>query len=111
MAGPPFVNYLKWDTVNNAVIFSNCVPTTSRVITTGSSILTGQMEPFRAVKIVLKGDHSNLKEAWEKAMAYIPEKGLGANVNGPNLEVYVTDPSNFPNPADWLTEIYIAINE
>jgi hypothetical protein len=111
MAGPPFVNYLKWDTVNNAVIFSNCVPTTSRVITTGSSILTGQMEPFRAVKIVLKGDHSNLKEAWEKAMAYIPEKGLEANVNGPNLEVYVTDPSNFPNPADWLTEIYIAINE
>ncbi len=111
MAGPPFINYLKWDTDNNAVIFSSCVPTTSRVITTGSTILTGQIEPFRAVKVILKGDYSNLKEAWEKAMAYIPEHGLEVNVNGPNLEVYVTDPINYPNPADWVTEIYIAINE
>ncbi len=111
MAGPPFVNYLKWDPENNAAIFSCCVPTTSRVITTGSDILTGQMEPFKAVKAVLKGNYSNLKEAWEKAMAYVPEKGLEAAENGPNLEVYVTDPLNYYNPADWVTEIYVAIKE
>lgn len=111
MAGPVFVNYLKWDTENNAVIFSCCVPTTSRVITTTSDILTGQLEPFRAVKATLKGDYSNLQEAWDKVTAYIAEHGFEANENGPNLEVYVTDPMNYPNPADWVTEIYIAIKE
>jgi len=111
MAGPPFVNYLKWDTENNAAIFSCCVPTTSKVITSSSDILTGQLEPFKAVKAVLKGDYSNLKEAWEKAMAYVPEHGLETSENGPNLEVYVTDPLNYYNPADWVTEIYIAIKE
>jgi predicted transcriptional regulator YdeE len=93
------------------VIFSTCVPTTSRVITTSSDILTGQLEPFRAVKGTLKGDYSNLQEAWDKVTAYIPEHGFEANENGPNLEVYVTDPMNNPNPADWVTEIYIAIKE
>jgi effector-binding domain-containing protein len=111
MAGPAFVNYLKWDTENNAVIFSCCIPTTSRVITTSSDILTGQLEPFRAVKGTLKGDYSNLQEVWDKVTAYIPEHGFEANENGPNLEVYVTDPMNNPNPADWVTEIYIAIKE
>ena len=111
MAGPPFINTLKWDTENNAAIFSCCIPTTFRVITTDSDILTGQMQPFKAVKTTLKGDYSNLKEAWNQTMAYISDKGLEASENGPNLEVYVTDPTNYPNPADWVTEIYVAINE
>ena len=111
MAGPPFINYLKWDTENNATIFSCCVPTTAQVITTNSDILTGQMEPFKAVKAVLKGDYSNLKEAWDKVMAYLPEHSLEATENGPNLEVYVTDPVNVPNPAGWITEIYVGVKE
>jgi len=50
-----------------------------------------------------------LKEAWEKAMTYISDQGLEASENGPNLEAYVTDPMDYPNPADWVTEIYVAI--
>ena len=111
LAGPPFINYLKWDTENNAAIFTCCVPTTSKVITTNGDILTGQFESFRAVKAILKGDYSHLKEAWDKAMAYLPEHGLEVAENGPLLETYVTDPQNYPNPADWITEIYIAIKE
>jgi effector-binding domain-containing protein len=110
-AGPPFINYLKWDTENNAAIFTCCVPTNSQVITTDENFLTGQLESFRAVKVILKGNRSNLKEAWEKAEAYINKNGLEASENGPNLETYVTDYMNFPNPADWVTEIYIAIKE
>ena len=29
--------------------------------------------------------------------------------NGPMLEAYLTDPMSKPNPADWITEIYIAV--
>ena len=110
-AGPPFINYLIWDTENNATIFTCCVPTTSKVITTDENFLTGQIESFRAVKVILKGNYSNLKEAWEKAKTYIEKNGLEASENGPNLETYVTDSMNFPNPADWVTEIYIAIKD
>lgn len=109
MAGAPFTSFLTWDEENNTTTFSACVPTTDRVITTNDEIVTGQMEPFKAVKTVLKGDYDNLKEAWEKAMAYIPANGLEFAESGPMLEVYLTDPSQEPNPANWVTEIYIAV--
>ncbi|WP_282149300.1 SRPBCC family protein [Algibacter lectus] len=108
-AGKPFVNYHQWDEENNAVMFSCCVPTTEKVISNDSDILTGQLLPFKAVKTVLKGNYTNLKEAWEKGMNYIPENGLEALENGPTIEVYSNLAENNPNPAKWLTEIYIAI--
>ncbi|MBU3822446.1 SRPBCC family protein [Flavobacteriaceae bacterium XHP0103] len=110
MAGAPFVNYIKWDEANNAAIISCCIPTTEKVITTDSGILTGQLLPFKAVKTTLKGNYTNLDEAWDTARNYIPQNGLEFAENGPVLEVYPTDPKNYPNPADWVTEIYIAVN-
>jgi len=109
MAGAPFTNYHKWDEENNAVMFSCCVPTTEKVISSEPDILTGQLKPFKAVKTTLKGDYINLKEAWEAVMTYIPENGLEFTENGPMLETYLTDPMKTPNPADWITEIYIAV--
>ena len=109
MAGAPFANYISWDEKNGTTTFSCCYPTTDKVITTSDEILTGQLEPFKAVKTVLKGNYENLKEAWDKAMAYIPANGLEFAENGPMLEVYLTDPSQEPNPANWITEIYIAV--
>ena len=109
MAGPVFVIYHKWDLENNAVIFSCCVPTTNKVITTESSILTGQLEPFRALKTTLKGNYSNLKEAWDKTMLFIQNNDIEVTETGPMLEVYVTDPMVIQNPAEWITELYVAI--
>jgi effector-binding domain-containing protein len=109
MAGAPYILYHKWDEANNAVMFSCCVPTTARVITTGDNILTGQLAPFKAVKTTLNGDYSNLKEAWEKATKAITESGLEQDNNGPNIEAYLNSPMNTPNPADLKTEIYIAV--
>ncbi|WP_040282437.1 SRPBCC family protein [Psychroserpens damuponensis] len=110
MAGKPFVMYHKWDTENNTVMFSCCIPTTFKIETTNSNILTGQLEPFKAVKTVLKGDYSNSQEAWSKAMSYIKENSLVQPITGPALEVYVTDPMSTPNPANWVTEIYLAVD-
>ncbi|MDO5969921.1 GyrI-like domain-containing protein [Flavivirga aquimarina] len=109
MAGAPFTYYHKWDEKNNAVMFSCCVPTTTKVVSTESDILTGQLESFKAVKTTLKGNYENLKEAWESVMAYIPENGHEFTEKGPMLETYLTDPMSTPNPADWITEIYIAV--
>ncbi|OUR92208.1 transcription activator effector-binding protein [Flavobacteriales bacterium 34_180_T64] len=110
-AGMPFISYHKWDMQNNSVMFSCCVPISAQVLTTESDILTGQLNPFRAVKTTLKGNYENLKVAWDATMSYIPEHNLEFTETGPMLEVYLTDPMNTPNPKDWTTEIYIAIKE
>ena len=109
MAGPPFILYHKWDEENDAAIFSTCVPTTSKIVTNESAILTGQLKSFKAVKTVLKGNYDNLKEAWETTMTYISENNLEIIEDGPMLETYLTDPMLELNPAKWVTEIYVAI--
>ncbi|WP_194768495.1 SRPBCC family protein [Tamlana sp. I1] len=109
MAGTPFVYYHKWDIDNNAVIFSCCIPTIEKTISAENDILTGQLEPFKAVKTTLKGNYKNLEEAWETAMTYIPSNNLEFSGNGPMLETYITTPTDSENPADWITEIYIAV--
>ena len=109
VSGSAFVIYHKWDEENNTVMFSCAIPTPNRVVTTSGDILTGQLEPFKAVKTTLKGDYSNLKEAWDKGMKYIEQYNLEFDENGVALESYVTDPMNEPNPAKWITEIYMPI--
>ncbi|MCB0382095.1 MAG: SRPBCC family protein [Psychroserpens sp.] len=109
MAGSPFVIYHKWDEVNDTVMFSCAIPTSSRFETTEPDVLTGQLESFKAVKTILKGDYENLKEAWTKTMNYIQTNHLEQTETGPMIESYLTDPTVTPNPADWLTEIFIAI--
>lgn len=111
MAGAPFVAYHKWDIENNAVMFSCCVPTTEKIVTTNSDILTGQLLPFKAIKTTLKGNYSNLKEAWETTTKYLKDNNFETLHNLPALEVYLTDPMRKPNPADWITEIYIPIKK
>ena len=101
--------YHAWDEKNGTTMFSCCVPTTDRVITTDSDILTGQMEPFKALKVTLNGDYENLKEAWDVAMKHVETNNFEFTDDGPMLEVYKTDPSTEPNPANWVTEIYIAL--
>ena len=42
-------------------------------------------------------------------MAYITENNLEQVETGPTIETYLTEPMNTPNPADYITEIYIAV--
>jgi DNA gyrase inhibitor GyrI len=109
MAGPPFILYHKWDKENDAIIFSCCVPTNSKIIAAESGILTGKIESFRTLKTVLKGDYINLNEAWEATMKYSADNNFEIIEGGPMLETYVTDRMSKPNPADWITEIYVEI--
>lgn len=112
MAGMPFSLYHKYDVENNAVIFSCAVPVIEKVITDAESgIQTGMLTPFKSVKITLKGNYDNLRKAWEAGYKYIETNELEVLAGTPALEVYANDPGKFPNPADWITEIYIPIKE
>ncbi len=112
MAGAPFTLYHKFDRENNAVIFSCAVPVSERIITeSGSGIQTGMLKPFKAIKTTLKGNYTNSNEARETAYKYLADNKLEQVTGSAVLEVYLTDPMSTPNPADWITEIYIPIKE
>ncbi len=112
LAGAPFTIYHTFDEENNAVIFSCAVPVAERIITeSGSGILTGMLKPFKAIKTTLKGNYINSKEAWETTYNYLGENNLEQAEGSAAIEVYVTDPMQTPNPADWITEIFVPVNE
>lgn len=111
MAGKPFSRYEMWDEEAGTTIFSTCIPVKERVITpAGSEVLCGYVEPGQYYKTTLKGDYANLYEAWTKAMENLSAAGHEEAEGNAPLEVYVSDPQTDPNPAAWITEIYIPVN-
>ncbi|MDW5290510.1 SRPBCC family protein [Formosa sp. PL04] len=111
MAGFPFVLYHKWDKENNAVIFSCCVPTSTQVITTNPNILTGMLPAFKTLKTTLKGDYDYLDKAWDLTFQHLNTNSLEQAKSNIMLETFVTNPKYKINPADWITEIYVALEE
>lgn len=107
----PLTLYIEMDPENGNVIMSNAIPVSERVIVAeDSNILSGYMERTKAVKVTLRGNYTNHKEAWHSARKYLKDNGLVASDSSP-FEIYKNDPSKIPNPAQWITEIYIPITE
>jgi len=107
-SGQPFLLTHQWDEINKTTIFSTCIPIKERVITTGD-VLTGFLPPQKTFKTILKGDYKYLYQAWENAYKTLVEKGYTAIEKGEPFEVYTVGPNEEPNPANWVTEIYIPI--
>lgn len=108
--GDPFVVYNNWDEQNNSAIYSAGIFTPSLVITPqDSDILNAMMPVQKVVKATLKGDYKNLEEAWDSTYSYLEKNNLRPDENRQPFEVFRTDPETTPNPADWVTEIYIPI--
>ena len=109
MYGMPRVIYEKINPYNGNMIFSAAIPVQNREITaTNSNILCSYQEPGKTVKVTLKGAYSNLEEARKKGEEFIDQNGLVRSEEAP-YEVYKTDPMLTPNPANYLTEIYLPI--
>jgi len=110
MAGMPFTIYNEIDEQNGTVIFSAAIPVAARVITPeGSPVLCSYMGPVEALKTTLKGKYDYLSEAYAKAQKYLEENNLVMDTRRKMFEVYANDPGTEPNPANWVTEIYIPV--
>ncbi|RMA57897.1 SRPBCC family protein [Ulvibacter antarcticus] len=110
MAGMPFTIYNQIDEANGNVIFSACIPVREKIITpAGSPVLCGFMQPITTIKTTLKGKYEHLPEVYKEAKKYIAENNLIIHPTAKMFEVYSTDPGEVPNPANWLTEVYIPI--
>ena len=93
------------------VIMSNGIPVNERyTIPEGSDVSIGYIPKTKVLKTTLLGNYTNLSKAWEATMNHISENGLVQSDLKP-FEIYTNDPGNFPNPADWRTEIYIPLKE
>lgn len=106
-SGMPFTIYNDM-LENGGVIMSNAIPVKDKIVVAGDAeVLSGYLPKSKVVKYTLKGNYTYLSLAWEEAYAYIEKYRLEQN-NTP-FEIYTTDPGEYPNPADWITEIYIPI--
>lgn len=110
MAGMPFTIYHEIDEQNGTVIFSAAIPVAARVITPkGSPVLCNYMEPVNALKTTLKGKYENLSQAYAQAEEYLKTNNIPVDPSRDMFEIYANDPGMEPNPANWVTEIYIPV--
>ena len=110
MSGKPFTLYNSIDETNGSMIFSACVPVREFIETPqGSTVVCGLMEPVTALKTTLKGSYDYLPQAYAKARSYMAENNLRDHPTSKMFEVYITDPENVANPANYVTEIYIPV--
>ncbi|MBJ7879390.1 GyrI-like domain-containing protein [Gelidibacter salicanalis] len=110
-SGMPMSIYIEMNAENGNVIMSNAIPVSENVLVAeNSNVLSGYMERTGAVKVTLKGNYSHVMEAWAAARKHLQDKNLEASEMSP-FEVYKNDHASLPNPADWITEIYIPIKE
>ncbi|MDP5044920.1 MAG: SRPBCC family protein [Leeuwenhoekiella sp.] len=110
ISGKPLTIYNSKDTNNNSAIISSGIPTTSQIIVAeDSTILCGFMPSYSVIKTTLKGDYKNLKEAWNATEAYLVKNNFTPAQNSYPFEIYVVGPEDNPNPAAWITELYIPV--
>lgn len=110
--GDPFIIFNEWDRQNNSAIFSAAIFTPSLIITPQeSSVLNGMLPSERVIKTTLKGNYKFLPEAREQAFNYIQQNNLIISEDGKMLEMYSISQKDTPNPAKWVTEIYIPVSE
>ncbi len=109
-AGRPMTIYNAYNQTSNTTIISCAIPTTTRVIVPdNSNVLSGFMPAQTVIKTTLKGNYKNLNEAIAQGMQYVTDNGYIIPDDSRMFAIYVNDPKEVPNPAEWLTEIFIPI--
>jgi AraC family transcriptional regulator len=101
LAGPPFTRYLEWGP--GLIHIEAGMPVAAAV--PGNGEIAADALPSGPVAFATHaGPYETLNEAHAAVEIWIAAQGLAPA--GPPWESYVTDPADFPNPADWKTEIF-----
>lgn len=110
MNGKPFVIYESSDTANGTITFSVCGPLKEEIfVSDPSDISIAKLEPFTALKTVLKGDYSHRNEAIKKALQYIAENKINRNTALKYMDIYDVSANQEKSPSKWVTEVLIPI--
>jgi uncharacterized protein YndB with AHSA1/START domain len=109
-AGHHFVVYKDWNESLGKTLISVGIPTHDFVVLPETStVLSGYFPETVSVKAILKGHLSSLSEAREKAKEFLNSQGYIKNQSLSPFDVFVKTADEEANPANWVTEIYIPI--
>ncbi len=110
MNGSPFVIFESSDTAKGTITFSVCGPLKEKIfVSDPSDVSIDKLQPFTALKTILKGDYSHRNEAIKKAMDYISKNNINQNTALKYIDVYKINASTEKSPSKWVTEILIPI--
>ena len=108
-SGKPMSIYQYRNAENGNMIFSCAVSVNQNYnIKDASGILCGYIPRTKALKTTLLGNYENLSDAWTQGYQMMNKLNLSPSSIKP-FEIYITDPDETPNPADWITELYIPL--
>lgn len=108
--GKPFIVYHQYDRTTHQVAFSVCMPVRDSIyIAEGSDISFMVYPPYKALKIVLKGDYSHAQQAWKKGFQFINQKKWLRLTHLNITEVYRKSMEDTPHPSEWETDIYVPV--
>ncbi len=100
LQGPPTAEYVTWG--------PGMVEMHAGVVVAAGATPTGDVRvktwpATRAAVTIHTGPYDGLPDAHAALDVYLHQQGLTAG--GPPREVYLTDPGEVPNPADWKTQV------
>lgn len=103
MTGPPFVRYVEQSpafvTVEAGVPLAEPAPTPDA----STDLEVGELPGGIAAVTVHRGPYETLAEAHLALDRWMADNGLEAG--GAPWEVYLTDPAEVPDPAEWMTQV------
>ena len=104
--GPPFLVIAEEFGDGTEGDIELCVPVAQPF--EGSGPVVGHdVEAVTAVATVYRGPYDGVGVAYETLVGWVRE--TGHEISGPPREVYLTDPLETPDPADYLTEVLFPI--
>lgn len=109
-AGDAFFNYTMMDGERMDVEVG--APTETLLAGDGR-VVTGTLPAGRYAELTHTGPYDGLRAAHEALHEWLVAQNVPPDGDGQStlLEIYVTDPEEVPNPADWITRIAVHVPE
>ena len=103
--GQPITRYIEWGP--GVVTIQGGVPVPSGTTVDDGELKTVELLAGETAMTIHRGPYDGLAAGHAALETWILDHQL--NATGPAFEIYVTDPGEVPDPADWITEIHIPI--
>lgn len=104
MVGPPFVRYVEFG--DDGIGVEAGMPVAPGSVAKGD-IKLGELPGGPTASTVHTGPYDGLGDAHKALQAWVVDNG--ASPGGAPWEVYLTDPGEVPDPADWKTQVLLPI--
>jgi AraC family transcriptional regulator len=105
VAGPPYARYVEWGPM---ITIEPGIPVAAPVEGSSEDGIIADTLPGGLVATTMHmGPYDKLAEAYAAIQQWIEANGFVAAAAP--WEVYITDPADFPDPADWKTELFWSV--